>query len=129
MNIQITPKESSGVDRHVQVSVPVEAVREAEDRAARRYASSVRLPGFRPGKAPPAMVRKKYGEAIRQEALESLVREAYQEVISKQDLKIASQPHVHDLKFKEGEPLTFELHLEVRPTIELARVSGFRIDR
>jgi trigger factor len=129
MNIEIIPKESSGVDRHLQVSVPVEAVREAEDRAARRYATSVRLPGFRPGKAPPAMVRKKYADAIRQEALEALLRDAYKEVIEKEDLQVASQPHVHDLSFEEGKPLTFELHVELRPKIELARTSGFRVTR
>ena len=127
MTIEFTPKESTGVDRHVQVSVPVETVRDAEDKAARRYASSVRLPGFRPGKAPPAMVRKKFAEQIRQEALESLVRDAYKEVVEKQDLKVASQPHVHDLSFEDGKPLTFELHFELRPTIELARTAGFRI--
>jgi trigger factor len=127
MTIEITPKESTGVDRHIQVSVPVETVRDAEDKAARRYASSVRLPGFRPGKAPAAMVRKKFADAIRQEALEALVRDAYKEVIEKEDLKVASQPHVHDLTFEEGKPLTFELHFELRPTIELARTSGFRV--
>jgi trigger factor len=129
MNIEITPKETSGVDRHVQVSVPVETVRDAEDKAAKRYASSVRLPGFRPGKAPAAMVRKKFADAIRQEAVEALVRDAYKEVIEKQDLKVASQPHVHDLTFEEGKPLTFELHFELRPTIDLARTSGFRVTR
>jgi trigger factor len=127
MTFEITPKETSGVDRHVQVSVPVETVRAAEDTAARRYASSVRLPGFRPGKAPAAMVKKKFADAIRQEALESLVRDAYKEVVEKQDLKVASQPHVHDLNFEDGKPLTFELHFELRPTIELARTSGFRV--
>ena len=129
MKIDITQKEGSGVDRHVQVSVPVDSVKEAEDKAARRYASSVRLPGFRPGKAPPKMVRKKFAEAIRQEAIEAIVSEAYKEVIEKDDLKVASQPHVHDLKFEEGKPLTFELHFELRPTIELARISGFRVPR
>jgi trigger factor len=129
MPIEITKQEGSGVDRHVQVSVPVETVRDAEDKAARRYASSVRLPGFRPGKAPANMVRKKFADAIRQEALEALVRDAYQEVVEKNDLKIASQPHVHDLKFEEGKPLTFELHFEVRPTLDLARTSGFRVTR
>jgi trigger factor len=129
MNIEITPKETSGVDRHVQVSVPVETVRDAEDKAAKRYASSVRLPGFRPGKAPAAMVRKKFADAIRQEAVEALVRDAYKEVVEKQDLKVASQPHVHDLTFEEGKPLTFELHFELRPTIDLARTSGFRVTR
>jgi len=117
------------VDRHVQVSVPVETVRDAEDKAARRYASSVRLPGFRPGKAPANMVRKKFADAIRQEALEALVRDAYKEVVEKEDIKVASQPHVHDLKFEEGKPLTFEIHFEVRPTLELARTSGFRVTR
>ncbi len=129
MNIEIKNQEGSGVDRHIQVSVPAEVVRDAQDKAARRYASSVRLPGFRPGKAPAQMVRKKFADAIRQEALESLVREAYQEVIEKQDLKVASQPHVHDLKFEEGQPLTFELHFELRPNVELARTSGFRVTR
>ena len=111
------------------MSVPAEVVKDAEDKAARRYASTVRLPGFRPGKAPATVVRKKFGEAIRQEALETLVREAYQEFVEKESIKVAAQPHVHDLKFEEGKPLTFELHLEVRPTVELARTNGFRIER
>ena len=129
MKIDITQKEGSGVDRHVQVSVPAESVKEAEDKAARRYASTVRLPGFRPGKAPATMVRKKFAEAIRQEALEAIVSEAYKEVIEKDDLKVASQPHVHDLKFEDGKPLTFELHFELRPNVDLARTSGFRVTR
>jgi trigger factor len=129
MKIEFTPRETEGVERRIQVSVPAEAVKDAEDKAARRYASSARLPGFRPGKAPATVVKKKFGEAIRQEALESLVREAYQEFIEKESIKVAAQPHVHDLKFEEGKPLTFELHLEVRPNIELARTNGFRIER
>ncbi|HEY8832256.1 MAG TPA: trigger factor, partial [Gemmatimonadaceae bacterium] len=129
MKIEFTPRASEGVERFIQVSVPAEAVKDAEDKAARRYASTVRLPGFRPGKAPTTVVRQKFGEAIRQEALEALVREAYQEFVEKESIKVAAQPHVHDIKFEEGKPLTFELHLEVRPTIELARTNGFRIDR
>jgi trigger factor len=129
MKIEFTPGASEGVERHIQVSVPADVVKEAEDKAARRYASTVRLPGFRPGKAPATVVRKKFGEAIRQEALEALVREAYQEFVEQESIKVAAQPHVHDLKFEEGKPLTFELHLEVRPTVELARTNGFRIER
>ncbi|MEX2325290.1 MAG: trigger factor [Gemmatimonadaceae bacterium] len=127
--MEFTSKESTGVDRRIQVSVPVETVKQAEEKAARRYATKVRMPGFRQGKAPPAMIQKKFGKEIRQEALESLVRDAYEEVVVKQDLKIASQPHIHDVKFEDGKPLTFELHVEVRPTLELARTSGFKITR
>jgi trigger factor len=129
MNIEITPKKTDGLERLIEVRVPVETVRDAEDKAARRYASSVRLPGFRPGKAPPAMVKRRFKDAIRQQVIESLVQEAFQEVMDREQLKVASQPHVHDLKFEEGQPLSFELHVEIRPTIDLARVQGFRVTR
>ena len=129
MNIEITPKKTDGLERLIEVRVPVEAVRDAEDKAARRYASSVRLPGFRPGKAPAAMVKKRFKDAIRQQVIETLVQEAFQEVMSREKFDVAAQPHIHDLKFEEGEPLSFELHVEVRPQIELARVTGFRATR
>ena len=129
MNIEITPKKTDGLERRIEVVVPVEAVRDAEDQAARRHASSVRLPGFRPGKAPPAMIKKRFKDAIRQQVIESLVQEAFKEVMDREQFKVASQPHVHDLKFEEGQPLSFELHVEVRPEIELARTAGFRVTR
>jgi trigger factor len=129
MDIQITPMKSEGVERHLQVSVPLEAVQAAEERAARRYASQVRLPGFRPGKAPATMVRKRFGGAIRQAALETLVQDAYKEVLEREKLELAGQPHIHDLQFDEGQPLTFTLHVEVRPKLELARTNGFQVTR
>src|SRR5689334_17090015 len=129
MNIEINQKKSDGLERLIEVKVPVEAVRDAEDKAAKRYATSVRLPGFRPGKAPPAMVKKRFKDAIRQQVLETLVQEAFKEVIEREKLDVAAQPHVHDVKFDEGQPLTFELHLEVRPKLELSRTEGFRIAR
>src|SRR5437773_5445225 len=129
MNIEITPKKTQGLERLIEVRVPVQAVRDAEDKAAQRYASSVRLPGFRPGKAPPAMVKKRFKDAIRQAVIETLVQQAFKEVMDREKLKVASQPHVHDLKFEEGQPLSFELHVELRPDIQLARTQGFRVTR
>ena len=129
MDIQITTKKSEGVERLLEVSVPLATVNEAEEQSARRYAASVRLPGFRPGKAPPAMVRKRFKDAIRQQVLETLVQDAFKEVMEREKLDVAAQPHVHDVKFEEGQPLTFELHLEVRPKLELARTEGFRVTR
>src|SRR5205085_11412215 len=97
----------------------------AEEQTARCYASAVGLPGFRPGKAPTALVRKRFKDAIRQQALESLLQEAYQEVVSREQLKVASTPHLHDVRFDEGKPLVFELHVEVRPEVSLGRTPGF----
>lgn len=129
MNIQIETKKTEGSERLLEVSVPPDEVRAATERTARRYASKVRLPGFRAGKAPAHMVLKRFADAIRQETIESIVQEAYQQVLEREKLKVAAQPHIHDLKFTEGEPLTFNLHVEVRPEISLARLAGFRVTR
>jgi trigger factor len=129
MPIDITTTKTEGLERRLAVSVPADDVKSAEDRAARRYATQVRLPGFRPGKAPAAVVRKKFADAIRQEAIESLVQEAFKTVLERDKLDLATQPHIHDLHFHEGEPLTFEMHLEVRPTIALPRTTGFKVKR
>lgn len=129
MSIEFTAKRSEGLERFIEVKVPVEAVQAAENTAAKKYATSVRLPGFRPGKAPPAMVKKRFRDAIRQQVVEQLVQEAFQEVVDRDQLKVASQPHIHGLKFEDGQPLTFELHLELRPELKLERTQGFRVTR
>lgn len=129
MDIQITQKEGTGAERHIHVAVPTEAVQAAEEKTTRRYASQARLPGFRPGKAPAAMVKKRFADAIRQDVLQEIVQEAYKTALEQEKLDVIAQPHIHDLKFEPGEPVTFVLHLEVRPEIKLERVDGFSVER
>jgi trigger factor len=129
MDITVTPKKAEGVERLLQVSVPVADVKAAEERTARRYANQARIPGFRAGKAPAAMVRKQFAAQIRQETIEAVVREAYEAVLEKEKLQPIAQPHIHDLSFNDGEPLSFELHLEVRPTITLDKLTGLSATR
>lgn len=129
MDIQITATKNEGVERRLQVAVPPERVAAARSKAVSRVAKQVRVPGFRPGKAPVAMIRKKYAEAIDQEAVEALLREAFETVLAKEDLKLVTQPHAHDVKFGEDDGLSFELHCEVRPEITLDRLEGFRVMR
>ncbi len=129
MNISIAPSAQTGISRRLQISVPPETVAVYEDKAARKYATQVRLPGFRPGKAPPSMVRKRFADAIRQEAIELVINEAFKEAIEREQLKLASQPHVHDVKYEPGQALEFELHCELRPDLALSTVSGFTVIR
>lgn len=129
MNIALESKKSDGAERLIHVTIPVDDVDRARLDAARKMAARVSIPGFRPGKAPPAMVMKRFGDAIKAEALDHLVQAAYQQVLDREQIKVASQPHVHDLKFEEGQPVSFELHVEVRPEVKLARTGGFRVTR
>jgi len=129
MSFEIAVKKAEGVERLLGVTVSLETVKAAEDMAVKRYASAARMPGFRPGKAPVHLIRKAYAAQIREEAVESLVQDAWKQAIDQEKLEPIAQPHVHDLKFEDGQPLTFDIHLEVRPEIVIETTSGFTVSR
>src|ERR1051326_8716864 len=113
------------------VTVPVEEVRQAEDRATSAYQRRARLPGFRKGKAPAALVKKQFADDIRQQALEELIRESWKAALAQEALKPVADPHVHNLKWDPaaGGPVTFEFHVEVKPELALERIGKFRLKR
>jgi trigger factor len=113
----------------LKVEVPVDRVRDAEAKATAYYAKRARLPGFRPGKAPEAVVRKRFHEAIRESVLRDLIGESWKEAQAQQALKPIADPHVHHLKFEDGAPVTFEFHVEVKPDVSLSRQGGFTLTR
>ncbi len=75
----VKTKEDAG-SKSLQVTVPVDRVRAAEHKALRYFSQRARLPGFRPGKAPEAVVRRRFGEQIRQTVLDELTRESWRAV-------------------------------------------------
>ena len=128
---QITVEKTSedSASKSLRVTVPVDRVREAEARALKYYSQRARLPGFRPGKAPDTVVRKRFGDAIRQTVLEEVIRESWETAKTNESLKPITDPSIRNLKFEEGSPIEFELHVEVRPELTLARVGGFKVER
>ena len=128
---QITVEKTAedSASKSLRVTVPVDRVREAEARALKYYAKRARLPGFRPGKAPDTVVRKRFGDAIRQTVLEEVIRESWETAKSSESLKPITDPSIRNLKFEEGSPIEFELHVEVRPELKLDRVGNFRLER
>jgi len=113
----------------LEVSIPPENVRAAEDRATKVYQQRARLPGFRQGKAPAAVVRKKFADDIRQETLRELVQESWRVAQKQEELKPIADPHIHNLKWEDGAPVTFEFHVELKPELKLQRLGGFRLTR
>jgi trigger factor len=123
---KVEPGEAS-----LEVSIPPESVKAAEDRATKFYQQRARLPGFRQGKVPAAVVKKKFGDDIRQEALRELVQESWRVAQKQEELKPIADPHIHNLKWDEGSdgPVTFEFHVELKPELKLQRLGGFRLTR
>jgi trigger factor len=128
---QITVEKTAedSASKSLRVTVPVDRVRQAEAKAVQYYAQRARLPGFRPGKAPVAVVRKRFNDAIRQTVLEEVLRESWETAKTAESLKPITDPSIRNLKFEEGSPIEFDLLVEVRPEIKLERVGGFKVER
>lgn len=125
--IQKTNEEPGAAS--LAVTVPAEHVHAAEQRATAAVQRRAKLPGFRKGKAPAAVVKKRFAEDIRQQVLEDLVRETWTRAVQQEALKPIADPHIHNLKWEAGAPVTFELHVEVKPDLKLERLGGFRLKR
>lgn len=113
----------------LEVTIPQDNVRAAEERATKFYQERARLPGFRQGKVPAAVVRKKFADGIREETLRELVQESWRVAQKQEELKPIADPHIHNLKWEEGAPVTFEFHVELKPELKLERLGNFRLTR
>lgn len=105
--------------RSLDIEIPLDQVERAREKVTNSIKSRVRLPGFRPGKAPLSMIQSRFEGEIRNEVLEVLLPEAFRERIQKEDLKIVGQPNISDLHFETGQPIRFKAEFEVAPEFEL----------
>ena len=128
-DIQITPTADEPGTKTLKVEVPVERVKAAEQRAANEYAKRVKLRGFRKGKAPLAVVRKQYREAIREQVLRDLISESWKAAVEQESLKPIADPGVRELKYEDDAPISFDLLVDVMPELTLDRVGNFKLTR
>jgi len=110
--------------RSVEIEIPLEEVEKIKERVTSSLRQRVRLPGFRPGKAPLSMIQSRFESDIRNEVLEMLLPQAFREKVDKDGLKVVGQPNISDLKFEAGQPIHFKAEFEVAPEFEVAEYMG-----
>jgi trigger factor len=108
-----------GCKHELEISVPVDEVESETSRVASDVQKRAKLPGFRPGKAPQALIRKQFAGDIRQKVLESLIPKYLQKQFEADNLNVVGTPDITDVHFHEGQPLRFKAEFEVVPQIEL----------
>lgn len=108
-----------GCKHSLEITVPAAEVEKETERAAAVIQAKVKIPGFRPGKAPLAMVKARYAHDVRQDVLEKLVPRFLNAEVEKEHLQVVSQPSISDVHLHAGEPLTFKAEFEVAPVFEL----------
>jgi trigger factor len=116
-----------GSKHSLDITVPVVEVEKETERVVAEIQKKVKLPGFRPGKAPVGLVKQRFAGDIRQDVLEKLVPRFFRAAAEKDHLEVVGQPNVTDVHFHVGEPLTFKAEFEVAPTFELGEYRGITI--
>jgi len=113
--------------REIELEIPAENVTKATEKVARDLARVARIPGFRPGKAPVTLIRRRFAGDIQGEVLQSLVPEYLEKALDEKKLVPVTRPEVDKVEFKEGEPLKFRAVFEVLPEFELSNYKGLEI--
>ena len=114
--------------RELDLEIPAEEVTKAIEKVAKEFAKVARVPGFRPGKAPITLIRRKFADDIKGEVLQSLVPERVEKAVAEQKLTPVSQPQVDKLDFTEGQPLKFRAVFEVLPEFELSNYKDLEFE-
>lgn len=127
--MQVTETAPEGLKRAYQVVVPASDLASKHEAKLTELSKTLRLPGFRPGKVPVALVRQRYGKAVLGEVLEGTVGEIAQKVVTDRGLRPAQQPQIKDFKFEEGADLAFTVALEVLPEIAVPDLKAISLEK
>ncbi len=107
---------------------PPTEVQKAIERVAREFARVARVPGFRPGKAPIPLIRRRFADDIKGEVLQSLLPEQIDKAVKDQKLIPITQPQVDHVDYAEDRPLKFRASFEVLPEFELGAYKGVQVE-
>ena len=114
--------------RELDLEIPAEEVSKATEKVAKELARVARVPGFRPGKAPVSLIKRRFADDIKGEVLQTLVPEHVEKAVAEQKLTPVSQPQVDKLDFQEGQPLKFRASFEVLPEFALGNYKSLEIE-
>lgn len=121
--------QAGGLVRQMRVRIPAEKVTTALEQRLKQLAGRVRIPGFRPGKAPYKVVQQQFGESARLDVVQDLVRGSYPEAVDKAGVRPASAPSFEVMDERPGEPLEYLARFEVYPEIKLKALGELKIEQ
>ena len=128
--IKTVETENQGLKRAFMLTIPAKDIDARVDQEVKRIAPQVRMPGFRPGKVPPNLIRKMHGEALQQDALNSAVQAGVQQLLQEQKLRPAMQPQVAlEEDYKPGADVQVKVQLEALPEIPAAKIDDLKLER
>jgi trigger factor len=122
--------ENQGLKRAFMLTIAAKDIEARVDQEVRRIAPQVRMPGFRPGKVPPNLIRKMHGDALQRDALSGAVQDGVQQLLEEQKLRPALQPQVElDEQYEPGKDAEGRVSLEALPDVPAPQIDSLTLER
>jgi trigger factor len=130
VTIKTVETENEGLKRAFMLTIPAEDIEARVEQEVKRIAPQIRMPGFRPGKVPPNLIRKMHGESLRGDALQGAVQEGVQQLLTEQKIRPALQPQVElNEGYAPGKDAEVRVSLEALPDVPAPAIDDLELDR
>ncbi|MFN3579543.1 MAG: trigger factor [Pseudomonas sp.] len=127
--MQVSVETISGLERRMTVGIPADRIESEVNKRLQQTASRARVDGFRPGKVPMSVIRKRFGGSARQEVMGEVIQSSFYEAIMQEKLNPAGAPSVEPKELDEGKDFEYVATFEVYPEIVLGDFSGIKVER
>jgi trigger factor len=130
VSIKTVETQNEGLKRAFMLTIPAEDIEARVDQEVKRIAPQVRMPGFRPGKVPPNLIRKMHGEALQRDALQGAVQDGVQQLLEENKVRPALQPQVElDDQYEPGKDAEVHVSLEALPDVPAPQIGNLMLER
>ncbi|NVL44723.1 trigger factor, partial [Pseudomonas syringae pv. actinidiae] len=127
--MQVSVENTSALERRMTIGVPAERIETEVNKRLQQTARKAKIPGFRPGKVPMSVIRQRYEDGARQEALGDLIQATFYEAVVEQKLNPAGAPAVEPKSFEKGKDLEYVATFEVFPEFTVAGFDTIAVER
>jgi trigger factor len=127
--MQVSVENTGKLERRMQVQVPAERVSREIATRLKELSRTVRLNGFRPGKAPLTVIRQQFGQRVHREVIGELLQSSFSEAVQQTQLAPAGDPRIEPKSIAEGQDLTYVATFEVLPEVKLAPIEALEVER
>ena len=127
--MKISETKAEGLIREYSIVITAAEIEEQVAAKLAELATTVKMPGFRPGKVPMSVVKSRFGGQVQGEALKNALDEGARQAIENNELRLASQPSVEITSYEDGKDMDAALSCEVMPDISLPDLAGLKVER
>lgn len=127
--MQFTVTTTAGLGRRIEIEIPHTRVAGEVDRRLRDLSKTANVRGFRKGKVPLPVIKQQFGNQVRDDAINELIRQSYSDALTKENLRPASQPRIEPIQLEPGNDIKYAALIEVMPEVTVKPVDSLEVER